>query len=502
MANHRLGTGWSLSLPALLSGLVFAAGCASEVDADGSSLSGSGGAGASAAGGATAGGAGGAGGQSLCAQDCSEIDTPPCLVAVCNEGEYPGQVGACAVVDAPAGTECDDGLFCTVNDTCSAGACVGGPQNDCDLNPPPCTEITCVESTQSCTTAPAENDAPCIPEDLCQVNGTCQSGLCVGHPKDCSFSPLSECNTVSCDSTTGACTATAAINDGQGCALTGDLCMSGKTCSTGQCVGGSPKDCSAFTNGCNNGACNAATGNCFSDPVAPGGACLDGVAQCEVGTCEIDGTCTAMPAMNGASCDDGNACTVTDVCGAGICAGTPDPGYTVYFTETFANNSAGWMLDTDWEIGPTSPSSGGTGNPDPALDHTPTGDNGVAGVVLGGTAPTNLHPFYYLTSPIINTGAASGDVYLEFFRWLNSDYLPYMQNVIEVYNGSTWVQVWASGSSPGIMDDAWNKQTYNITAHKNANMRVRWGFTIGSSGVYTISQWNVDDVTVASAPCN
>ena len=36
-----------------------------------------------------------------------------------------------------------------------------------------------------------------------------------------------------------------------------------------------------------------------------------------------------------------------------------------------------------------------------------TADNGVAGVVIGGCAPTNLHPYYYLESPTINTAIGS-----------------------------------------------------------------------------------------------
>jgi hypothetical protein len=51
------------------------------------------------------------------------------------------------------------------------------------------------------------------------------------------------------------------------------------------------------------------------------------------------------------------------------------------------------------------------------------------------------------------------------------------------------------------MDAAWTKQTFNIAAYKSTTMRIRFGYLIGSSGVYTISQWNVDDVLIASASC-
>lgn len=172
----------------------------------------------------------------------------------------------------------------------------------------------------------------------------------------------------------------------------------------------------------------------------------------------------------------------------------------VLFSDGFANNAAGWTLGNEWQIGSATASSGGNGggNPDPATDTTPTFDNGVAGVVIGGNASTALHDFYYLTSPVINTNVIE-PVNLQFQRWLNSDYTPYMQNVIEVYNGSSWARVWASGGSPGIKDNAWSLQTYDITPYKSSNMQVRFGFNVAQSGVFTIGSWNIDDVTIATS---
>jgi hypothetical protein len=93
-------------------------------------------------------------------------------------------------------------------------------------------------------------------------------------------------------------------------------------------------------------------------------------------------------------------------------------------------------------------------------------------------------------------------VYLEYWRMLSSDYTPYMQNDIEVYNGSSWITVFATQGFPGAADSTWTKFTYDITAHKNANMRIRWGYLIGqTSGTYTAASWSVDDVLVSSAIC-
>ncbi|MEZ5046481.1 MAG: M4 family metallopeptidase [Chitinophagaceae bacterium] len=167
------------------------------------------------------------------------------------------------------------------------------------------------------------------------------------------------------------------------------------------------------------------------------------------------------------------------------------------FTEDFANNNQGWTLGTEWGIGPATASTGQSFglNPDPSIDHTVSSDNGVAGVNIGGNASTSLHSAYYLTSPVINLSNLTS-AHLNFWRWLNSDYTPYMQNTIEVYNGATWVTIWSSGPSPGIIDNAWKYITHNITPYINPNFQFRIGFSIGNIGVYTASSWNIDDVSI------
>ena len=75
-----------------------------------------------------------------------------------------------------------------------------------------------------------------------------------------------------------------------------------------------------------------------------------------------------------------------------------------YFSENFNSNSAGWTLGPEWAIGAATASGGQAYNgPDPSYDATGTTGGGVAGVVIGGNASTAaLHPYYYLTSPVIN----------------------------------------------------------------------------------------------------
>ena len=174
------------------------------------------------------------------------------------------------------------------------------------------------------------------------------------------------------------------------------------------------------------------------------------------------------------------------------------PNKTFVFVEDFSDNSAGWTLGTEWEIGSATASAGHSyGGPDPDADHTPTADNGVAGVVIGGNAAPSLHPFDYLVSPAINvTGFPK--VTLEFYRWLNSDYTPFMRNIVEVFDGTGWHTLWITGGSPGVQDAAWTYQAFDITAFQNPNLMLRFGFEIGSGGVFGVSSWNLDDVSISS----
>jgi hypothetical protein len=255
---------------------------------------------------------------------------------------------------------------------------------------------------------------------------------------------------------------------GNDCA-SGDLCVLESFCQAGSCTAGEQVDCSWMNGECSTGSCNPQTGECVEQNVA-----------------------------NNTPCDDLDACTTNDVCSAGSCAGTPVMGGGTVFAEDFSDNLAGWQLGTEWAIGAATASSGQSSlNPDPGTDHSPTVDDGVAGVVIGGNASIAQHGYYYLTSPIVNTQAVQGPLTLSYYRWLNSDYTPYMHNVVEVFNGVSWVNVWQSGGT-ATQDASWTQMTHDITAYKNTQMRVRFGFNVGSANAYVCSQWNLDDVSISN----
>ncbi|MBW2454916.1 MAG: hypothetical protein JRI68_10410, partial [Deltaproteobacteria bacterium] len=256
------------------------------------------------AGGTSVVGGGGTGGgtttttnTSMCDVDCSSIQTPDCQISVCNEGRYRGTVGVCVVVPDEDATPCEDGQFCTVQDSCVAGVCQGGPANDCGITAGECMEVYCDENSQSCGEQAAPPGAACQdPNDLCIKGGTCNNGLCTGGtPEDCFFSPVpDDCHVAECNPQTGQCEPVAG-NEGQPCTDLNDLCTPGKTCASGLCQGGTPLDCTHLTQGCNLGVCDTNTG-----------------------------TCTTQFLNNGDPCDDLSACTTGETCQNGTCSnGTP-----------------------------------------------------------------------------------------------------------------------------------------------------------------------------------
>jgi len=283
-------------------GFVTAGGCTAGSDADLGDDDDDGATGGSA-GATSSGGGGGAGAgttttnTSMCDVDCSTITTPDCQVSVCNEGQHRGTVGVCVVVPDEDGTPCDDGVFCTVEDSCQAGICEGGPENDCGMTPSQCMELYCDEQSQTCGEQAAPPGAPCQdPNDLCLKGATCMNGLCTGGTQeDCFFFPVpDDCHVAECNPQTGNCEPVAG-NEGQPCVDLNDLCTPGKTCAAGVCQGGAPLNCNHLTQGCDLGVCDPNTG-----------------------------TCTTQSVGNGQPCDDLNMCTTGETCQNGSCSnGTP-----------------------------------------------------------------------------------------------------------------------------------------------------------------------------------
>jgi hypothetical protein len=151
----------------------------------------------------------------------------------------------------------------------------------------------CDEGNDRCVAQPLADGWACDDGDACTRADTCQVGMCVGaNPVVCTA--VDQCHVAgTCDPATGACSNPEKANE-TACD-DGNACTRADTCQAGVCVGANPVVCTA------QGQCHVA------------------------GTCDpATGTCSNPLKANGTPCDDGNACTRTDSCLAGVCVGA-DP---------------------------------------------------------------------------------------------------------------------------------------------------------------------------------
>ena len=279
------------------------------------------------------------------------------------------------VHDSAAGS-CDDNSKCTEKDACKNGACVGLPisvTGACD-DKNPCTADTC-KADKGCVNVP-QSGPTCDDGNSCTKNDKCSQGVCKAGlntcgcqedkdceklggnkcngvllcdkkqlPFTCKVNPLSvvkcdasndgSCAKTSCDSNTGKCKTTKKPN-GIPCDADGSKCSQSDACSDGQCKPGKALDCddkNSCTNdscdkkaGCvhapNNALCDADGNKCTPIDKCSKGACVAGTLKkcddaevCTKDSCSAaNGSCVNTPLY--AACDDGNACTVGDACGA------------------------------------------------------------------------------------------------------------------------------------------------------------------------------------------
>lgn len=286
----------------------------------------------------------------VCRRACSNDKPCPLLEDVCVDGvclprddvgPRVGEGGPCEgperLCTMPPENECIGDAYRTYSSvgTCDTAtmtclyAFTDVPCTDCENQcRSPCAGVTCVDL-----------------EGGCRVNGRCQpdgvggvecvydfadDGLTCTKPDGgsgvCSSGVCGECSgDVECE--------------------TSDLCVKGRRCVSGACVGGTPPVCNDPPDACHemNGTCDPADGECDYAPVLNGTACDDGDMctngeTCTAGVCmggtalncddqEVCTTDSCNPATgcvntpNTLVCDDGDLCTYNDRCGGGTCAG-------------------------------------------------------------------------------------------------------------------------------------------------------------------------------------
>lgn len=322
---------------------------------------------------------------------------------------------------------------------------------------------------------------------------------------------------VDCGGSCGPCSDGQACNSALDCAST--ACVAG-TCVSASCL--VDADCAALTSPCSRGVCDPQSFLCVATPDHQGEPCDDGrlctlAASCKDGECsatevvdctgfdsactrgECDpqtGACLAAELSNGTPCDDGNSCTAAELCKDGSCV-TNEPG--ALFFEDFSNPAPGWELDKLWEIGPAVSSPAAVGGVDPADDHSPGDDRGLAGTGIGTLDPASSHEAWCITSPPIDTTPAGAKLWVSFWRHLHTPATPKVIHTVDAWNGAAWTNL-ETGYDKTINDPAWTFVSFDASGLKNKGFRVRI-CTERFEGAPDFAGWSLDDLTVAPVAC-
>lgn len=182
---------------------------------------------------------------------------------------------------------------------------------------------------------------PCDGEATCDLSGSYPTyGQCVSCTANVECDDQNPCTADSCNPATGTC-AHPAVATGTPCD-DGDKCNGIETCVTGVCKAGTPLDCNdnevctteacSPSQGCvhheNSAACDDGD-VCTVDDVCAEKSCQSGDEldcddgnACTAETCDPVEGCAHAPVSDTTACDDGNACTLQDACAAGACTWT------------------------------------------------------------------------------------------------------------------------------------------------------------------------------------
>jgi hypothetical protein len=417
--------------------------------------------------------------------EASQSDVGSC--GACNVSCSGAQVcnGASCVSSCAAGqTLCGASCVNVLSDLGNCGGCgvAAGPNQICVGGVLTCNPgFADCNGASGCETGTSMDPSSCGGCGVqCKPGSVCVQGSCV-----CAASTPNDCG-----SACRVCCSNSDCGDGLGC--TSDVCAAdGMSCSHQPCAGG--------TKCCSQSVCQTccADGDCPSGQVCSGGICASG---CPGGKVLCDGGCVDVTSdpnhCGGCNLDCGSDGTCA--CSASSCTGG-----NIYFSEDFSDNFKGWTLESTWQIGPTSAGSGQlAGNPDPALDHSASADNGVAGVILGGNYGTALSGKLYLISPSIDLSSAPGTVKLTFWRWLNGGggVAGAVKHMVEVLDGGTWVDIFKEDMVV-FSDSAWQRIEFDVTQYKGSAFRVRFSYAVQKVGAVPMSGWNIDDVTLSSGTC-
>lgn len=281
---------------------------------------------------------------------CIGTPNPPPITQQCQTVVCSPQFGW-SYASLPDNTLCDDGKFCTLNDTCQSGICTGANVPICS-DESDCWMGYCNTTLDACAQVPRPVDTQCGNQTLseCDYPDSCDgAGLCLPNYAPDTTMCLT-CNNRVCEMQRY-CTGAGSCPENGPLRPNGTICrIQQEECDAPEYCDGVQYDCPPDTgvlvcddaDACTQNICVGGVTCDFSQPTS----CVDGLTcsenLCDPQTgchfpnvqCEGDGNICHTPICvegfgciyenNTAPCSDDNACTVGDQCFGGVCLpGTP-----------------------------------------------------------------------------------------------------------------------------------------------------------------------------------
>jgi len=113
-----------------------------------------------------------------CDQPADCEDGNPCTAHLCMQR-------ACTTITLEDGAPCPDGVFCNGEETCLEGACVAGAAQTCTALNDACHRGSCDPQADACVAEPLPEGWGCDDGLFCTVQDACRDGVCVGSENPC-----------------------------------------------------------------------------------------------------------------------------------------------------------------------------------------------------------------------------------------------------------------------------------------------------------------------------
>ncbi|MEM1031783.1 MAG: hypothetical protein AAF928_01490 [Myxococcota bacterium] len=157
------------------------------------------------------------------------------------------------------------------------------------------------------------------------------------------------------------------------------------------------------------------------------------------------------------------------------------------------------VLPGQWEVGPAMMGM----SDDPAEDSSPSSDNRVLGVNLGGDYSVGGSTLFEVFIPLtFIPSTPMGTTTLTFQRWLNAgpdSESPHSADIVDSTNMSV-LNILQTGGL-GIADNKWTEEVVDLTNLGPGSLRLRLRYQVTNGAAIPQGGWNIDDVIVTNDAC-